>query len=163
MILQYFYRKENSQKKKAQEIYVNIINLSKNLLKKNNFFTNKNYNTSFELVSLFLIIYIKLNIKYRINDYVKINEDLISTFINDLDESLRTEGIGDMSIGKYVKSFVKKFYFRLEKFPNNINNLSEKQFQDYLKLFNIIKPNLIVNSSIKFNAEFNIILQSYIK
>ena len=68
-----------------------------------------------------------------------------------------------MSIGKYVKSFVKKFYFRLEKFPNNINNLSEKQFQDYLKLFNIIKPNLIVNSSIKFNAEFNIILQSYIK
>ena len=163
MILQYFYRKENSQKKKAQQIYVNIINLSKNLLKKNNFFTNKNYNTSFELVSLFLIIYIKLNIKYRINDYVKINEDLISTFINDLDESLRTEGIGDMSIGKYVKSFVKKFYFRLEKFPNNINNLSEKQFQDYLRLFNIIKPNLIVNSSIKFNAEFNIILQSYIK
>ena len=163
MILQYFYRKENSQKRKAQQIYVNIINLSKNLLKKNNFFTNKNYNTSFELVSLFLIIYIKLNIKYRINDYVKINEDLISTFINDLDESLRTEGIGDMSIGKYVKSFVKKFYFRLEKFPNNINNLSEKQFQDYLKLFNIIKPNLIVNSSIKFNAEFNIILQSYIK
>ena len=163
MILQYFYRKENSQKKKAQQIYVNIINLSKNLLKKNNFFTNKNYNTSFELVSLFLIIYIKLNIKYRINDYVKINEDLISTFINDLDESLRTEGIGDMSIGKYVKSFVKKFYFRLEKFPNNINNLSEKQFQDYLKLFNIIKPNLIVNSSIKFNAEFNIIHQSYIK
>ncbi len=163
MILQYFYKKENSQKRKAQQIYVNIINLSKNLLKKNNFFINKNYNTSFELVSLFLIIYIKLNIKYRINDYVKINEDLISTFINDLDESLRTEGIGDMSIGKYVKSFVKKFYFRLEKFPNNINNLSEKQFQDYLKLFNIIKPNLIVNSSIKFNAEFNIILQSYIK
>ena len=163
MILQYFYRKENTQKRKAQQIYVNIINLSKNLLKKNNFFTIKNYNTSFELVSLFLIIYIKLNIKYRINDYVKINEDLISTFINDLDESLRTEGIGDMSIGKYVKSFVKKFYFRLEKFPNNINNLSEKQFQDYLKLFNIIKPNLIVNSSIKFNAEFNIILQSYIK
>ena len=163
MILQYFYRKENSQKKKAQQIYVNIINLSKNLLKKNNFFTDKNYNTSFEIVSLFLIIYIKLNIKYRINDYVKINEDLISIFINDLDESLRIEGIGDMSIGKYVKSYVKKFYFRLDKFPKNINNLSANQFQDYLKLFNIIKPNLIVNSSIKFKAEFNIILESYIK
>ena len=55
--------------------------------------------------------------------YSKVNDELVSLFISDLDESLREKGIGDMSIGKYVKSYVKKFYFRISKFPND-NNLS---------------------------------------
>ena len=33
----------------------------------------------------------------------------MSNFINDLDKSFREVGIGDMSIGKYVKKYVKKF------------------------------------------------------
>ena len=44
-------------------------------------------------------------------------KSLLILFIKDLDESLSLRGIGDMSIGKYVKSYVKKFYFRLSKFP----------------------------------------------
>ena len=32
--------------------------------------------------------------------------------IEDLDKALREIGIGDMSIGKYVKKYVKKFYYR---------------------------------------------------
>ena len=47
--------------------------------------------------------------------YQVVNEELVSLFIADLDESLREKGIGDMSIGKYVKSYVKKFYFRISK------------------------------------------------
>ena len=47
------------------------------------------------------------------------NQILMDYFIRDIDHSLRLSGIGDMSIGKYVKTYVKKFYFRvseLEKF-----------------------------------------------
>ena len=32
-------------------------------------------------------------------------------FIRDIDHSLRLSGIGDMSIGKYVKTYVKEILF----------------------------------------------------
>ena len=38
----------------------------------------------------------------------------MKNLVNDLDKSLRDVGIGDMSIGKYVKNYVKKFYYRLK-------------------------------------------------
>ena len=104
MILQYFKKKENIEEKIAKETYVLILKKSNYLLNNSNFFLNKNYKTSFELVSFFLVIFIKLNINSKKNNFKKINDILISSFISDLDESLRTEGIGDMSIGKYVKS-----------------------------------------------------------
>jgi len=44
----------------------------------------------------------------------KINEELVKNLVNDLDTSLRDIGISDMSIGKYVKKYVKKFYYRLK-------------------------------------------------
>ena len=86
--------------------------------------------------------------------YLKVNEELISLFISDLDESLREKGIGDMSIGKYVKSYVKKFYFRISKFPNE-NNLDNEIFIEYLKLINIIKNDDYVTVSRKFNDKFS--------
>ena len=44
----------------------------------------------------------------------RVNEELIKNLVNDLDKSLRDAGISDMSIGKYVKKYVKKFYYRLK-------------------------------------------------
>ena len=66
--------------------------------------------------------------------YLKVNDELISLFISDLDESLREKGIGDMSIGKYVKSYVKKFYFRISKFPDDNNLYKNESFIEYLKI-----------------------------
>ena len=48
-----------------------------------------------------------------------INQILIDLLIADLDYSLREQGIGDMSIGKYVKKYVKKFYYRLSIIDKN--------------------------------------------
>ena len=147
MILHYFYSKENKYKKTANDTYKIILKKSNRILFENTFFLDKNYNISFEIVSIILIIFIQKNIKSNLKDYKKINEHLISIFISDLDESLRVKGIGDMSIGKYVKAYVKKFYFRLSKFPKQLNTSNEDSFVEYLKLFELIKTDKYINAS----------------
>tara|TARA_Y100001970_G_scaffold215927_1_gene264303 strand:+ start:45 stop:551 length:507 start_codon:yes stop_codon:yes gene_type:complete len=163
MILHYFSKKESSEQLSSEETYKSILKLSKLFLEENNFFKNKNYNTSFEIVSFFLILHIKLNISFKTTNYKNINEILMSVFINDLDESLRTKGVGDMSIGKHVKSYVKKFYFRLSKFPKESSNLSTQELEDYLNLFDFIEPNKVSLSALKFKEQCKIIENSYIK
>ncbi len=138
MILHYFKKKGNKEKKIAEENYINILNKVQQIIKINNFFIEKNYNSSFEMISLFIIVLIKKNIFENKNNYKKINEYIISTFINDLDESLRRTGVGDMSIGKHVKSYVKKFYFRLKKFPDYKELSNIKLIENYLRLTKII-------------------------
>ena len=93
-------------------------------------------------------------------EFLKVNDELISFFISDLDESLREKGIGDISIGKYVKSYVKKFYFRISKFPKNNNLYKNDSFLDYLKITNLIKNDDYVNVSRKFNDKFEEFLKS---
>ena len=83
-----------------------------------------------------------------------VNDELVSLFISDLDESLREKGIGDMSIGKYVKSYVKKFYFRVRKFPDDNNLYKNEIFIKYLKITDLISNNDYVYVSRKFNDKF---------
>ena len=84
----------------------------------------------------------------------------MSLFISDLDESLREKGIGDMSIGKYVKSYVKKFYFRISKFPNDNNLYKNQTFIEYLKITDLIKNDDYINVSRRFNDKFTEFLNS---
>ena len=159
MILQYFIKKENTEKIIAEKIYKSIIKKSNYFMNENTFITKKNYNTSFEIVSIFMIFYIKLNIFYKQNNYKLINEYIISIFVSDLDNSLREKGIGDISIGKYVKSYVKKFYFRLSKFPNNIK---QDLFLQYLALFDLIDEKDNLKAAQKFIEIYIELENSYI-
>ncbi len=161
MILQYFKKKENKEQIIATNQYKKILYESKIFLNENHFFKVKDYKTSFEVVSIFLIMFIRKNLlEYNRKQYLKVNEELISLFISDLDESLREKGIGDMSIGKYVKSYVKKFYFRIRKFPSNNNLYENDTFIEYLKLTNLIKNNEYINVSRKFNDKFTEFINS---
>ena len=92
--------------------------------------------------------------------YLKVNDELVSLFISDLDESLREKGIGDMSIGKYVKSYVKKFYFRISKFPKNNNLYKNESFIEYLKVTDLFKNDDYVDVSRKFNDKFGKLINS---
>ena len=113
MILQYFKKKENKEQIIATKQYNKILLEASNFLNSNNFFTIKDYKSSFEIISIFIIMFIRKNLSEKNRkQFLKVNDELISLFISDLDESLRQKGIGDMSIGKYVKSYVKKFYFK---------------------------------------------------
>ena len=155
MILQYFKKKENKEQIIATKQYKQIIFESNIFLNDNNFFITKDYKTSFEIVSIFLIMFIRVNLlKNNRKKYLIVNDELISLFIADLDESLRESGIGDMSIGKYVKSYIKKFYFRISKFPDDNNLYNNEAFINYLKITNLIKNEDYINVSRKFNDKF---------
>ena len=161
MILQHFKKKDNKEQIIAIEQYKKILAESNLFLNENNFFKEKNYKISFEIVSIFLIMFIRINLlKDDRKLHLKVNDELISLFISDLDESLREKGIGDMSIGKYVKSYVKKFYFRLSKFPDDNNLYKNQSFIDYLKLTDSIKNDDYVNVSRKFNDKFSEFINS---
>ena len=155
MILQYFKKKENKEQILATQQYKKILSESILFLNDKNLFIKKNYNTSFEIISIFLIMFIRKNLlENDRNLYLKVNDELVSLFISDLDESLREKGIGDMSIGKYVKSYVKKFYFRLSKFPIDNNLYKNELFIEYLKMTNLIKNNEYEKVSRFFNDKF---------
>tara|TARA_Y100001970_G_C13666634_1_gene570972 strand:- start:116 stop:607 length:492 start_codon:yes stop_codon:yes gene_type:complete len=161
MILQYFKKKENKEQIIASKQYKKILYESNLFINNNKFFKVKNYNTSFEIVSIFLIMFIRKNLlEDNRNKYKKVNDELVSLFISDLDESLREKGIGDMSIGKYVKSYVKKFYFRINKFPDDNNLYKNETFIEYLKITNLIEHNDYIKVSRKFNDKFDDFLNS---
>ena len=161
MLLQYFKKKENKEQIIATDQYKKILIESKIFLNENNFFKTKDYNTSFEIVCIFLIMFIRKNLlEENRKKYLKVNDELILIFISDLDESLREKGIGDMSIGKYVKSYVKKFYFRITKFPEVVNLYKNKSFIDYLMIIDLIKNDDYVNVSRKFSDKFEYFINS---
>jgi len=155
MILQYFFKKENRQKKFADNTYVKIVLISKNLLNNNDYFRIKNYKYSFEIISFITIFYLKIYKDLKIKDYNKINEFLIENLINDLDQSLRENGIGDMSIGKYVKTYVKKFYYRLPIIDKILTNIDINNLQKYIEKFEIVEKNISLNLSIKILTIYN--------
>jgi len=95
MILQYFKKKENEYKIIADNVYVSILLKSKEITKEN-FFKEVNFDSSFEVISIILIFYLKIFKNINTPKYKQINNELVNNLINDLDKTLREIGIGDM-------------------------------------------------------------------
>jgi len=140
MILQYFKKKENEYKIKSDKIYLNILNKAKFLLNKK-YFNEINFSTSFELISVLLIFYLHFFKDKKIDSNKKINEELLKHLVNDLDKSLRDVGISDMSIGKYVKKYVKKFYYRLKILDPIFENDYNEELLNYLNSLEFVNKN----------------------
>mgnify|MGYP001298065025 FL=1 len=161
MILQYFKKKENEYKKIADKIYVSTLLKSKEF-SKDNFFKEVNFDSSFELISLILIFYLKTFKNINKSKYQQINDELVKNLINDLDKTLREIGIGDMSIGKYVKKYVKKFYYRIKVIDEILDNYNKERFIEFLASIKTVNNNntsqmatelMIIYEKIKQNAE----------
>ena len=155
MILQYFKKKENEYKIKSDKIYLNILYQSKSLLN-NKFFNEISFSTSFEIISILIIYNLKFFKNKNIASKKRVNEELMKNLVNDLDNSLRDVGISDMSIGKYVKKYVKKFYYRLKILDPIFENDNNEEFNNYLNSLEIVnKDNSkeLVNVLSKFFME----------
>ena len=75
MILHYFKKKENKEQIIARKQYKIILSESKIFINDNNFFKVKNFKTSFEIVSIFLIMFIRINLlKENKKKYSKVND-----------------------------------------------------------------------------------------
>ena len=59
-----------------------------------------------------------------------------------------------MSIGKYVKSYVKKFYFRLSKFPIDNILYNNPSFIEYLRIIDLVKNDDYIKVSKIFDDKF---------
>ena len=140
MILQYFKKKENEYKIKSDKIYLSILNKSKLLMNKK-YFNEINFSISFEIISLLLIFYLHFLKDNNTSLKKKINEELVKNLVNDLDTSLRDIGISDMSIGKYVKKYVKKFYYRLKILDPIFENDDNEEFYNYLNSLEFVNKN----------------------
>ena len=147
MLLHYFYKKENKEKNYVYDIYSKNIKLSIRFIQSSNYILKKDFQTSFEIFSLFLIFHLKNFKDFKIKNYKKINEELINLFVNDLDYSFREIGIGDMKIGKYVKAYIKKFYFRLSAMEEILNTKDLNKSVEFVSNLNIIKKNQITRAT----------------
>ena len=140
MILQYFKKKENEYKIKSDIIYLNILEKSKSLLNKK-YFNEIDFGVSFELISIFLIYNLKFFKNKDIASKKRVNEELMKNLVNDLDKSLGDLGIGDMSIGKYVKNYVKKFYYRLKILDPIFEKDNLEELLDYINSLKFVNKN----------------------
>ena len=98
MLLHYFYKKENKEKNYVNDIYLKNLRLSIKFIQSNNYILKKDFQTSFEIFSLFLIFHLKNFKDFKIKNHKKINQELINLFVKDLDYSFREIGVGDIKI-----------------------------------------------------------------
>ena len=138
MFFKYFNLKKKNLNNESFSLYQEIVNHSNIFIKNNLNHRNIKFNEVFEIFAVIIIFYLK-KLKDKNNAESKIlSQSIIDNFVKDLDQHFREQGIGDMSIGKYVKKYVKKFYFRLKILDSIFETKSELDINAYLKKFDIL-------------------------
>ena len=159
MILHYFKNKENKDKKIANFLYLKTINSSKKIINYNLFNKDKGFNVTFEINSI-LLITIFIGSKRKVNtDWVNVNQELLNIFIKDLDHSMQLLGISNISIGKYVKFYIKKFFFRIKKFEEIYQSKDFNLFVEYIRKLQILNSNNNINILQNFFLDLKILLK----
>ena len=75
MLIHYFNRNKNKHKNKANKIYKRILDFSTDFVKSNDLFLSKDFLASFEIFSIFLILFMKSFKDLNINNYKYINQE----------------------------------------------------------------------------------------
>ena len=137
MFLQYFKIKRNNYKKQTLSIYQEIVNHSNHFIKNSLNDKDFNFDEVFEIFSIITVFYLKKlkDENTQINN--AISQNIIDSFIEDLDQNFREKGIGDMSIGKYVKKYVKKFYYRLKILDEILKENEYINLANYIQKFGL--------------------------
>ena len=153
MFFNYFNLKKNNLNDQSLTFYKEIVNHSNNIIKNNNSNENVNFNDVFEIFSIVTIFYLKKLKDKNTTDSKTISQEIIDSFVRDLDQHFREQGIGDMSIGKYVKKYVKKFYYRLKILDSIFENDNYEELLNYLNSLEFVnkdKSNELANELSEF-------------
>ena len=136
MFLKYFKKKQNNKSNLYNYIYIDIINSTKSISTDILRIKNIDFVMTFEIISILLSCIFFGYKNSTNNNYTFLNQKLMNLFISDIDHSLRLHGL-DMTLGKYVKIYVKKFYFRLKKLEKIFIDKDLLNFQLYLTNYNL--------------------------
>ena len=143
MFFKYFNLKKNNLNDQSLTFYKEIVNHSNIFIKNQISDENLNFNDVFEIFTIVTIFYLKKLKDKNTTDSKIISQEIIDSFVRDLDQHFREQGIGDMSIGKYVKKYVKKFYYRLKILDAVFENNKELDINEYLyKIDSLPKDNI---------------------
>ncbi len=143
MFFKYFNLKKNNLNDQSLTFYKEIVNHSNIFIKNQISDENLNFNDVFEIFTIVTIFYLKKLKDKNTSDSKIISQEIIDSFVRDLDQHFREQGIGDMSIGKYVKKYVKKFYYRLKILDAVFENNKELDINEYLyKIDTLPKENI---------------------
>jgi len=158
MFLHYFKIKRNNYKNQIVTIYQEIVNHSNYFIKNSLNAKDYNFDQVFEIFSLVTVFYLKKLKDIKTQKSKEISQNIIGIFIKDLDQNFREKGIGDMAIGKYVKKYVKKFYYRLKILDDILKENKYINFNDYLQKFGISNCENYEKISEDLNVLYNEIL-----
>ena len=158
MFFDYFNLKKNNLNNQSLSLYKEIVNHSNNFIKNNISDENLDFNDVFEIFSIVAIFYLKKLKDINTPDSKIISQEIIDSFVRDLDQHFREQGIGDMSIGKYVKKYVKKFYYRLKILDAIFEKNNELNINEYLNKIDILPKENIDQISSNLTELYNLIL-----
>ena len=158
MFIKYFNLKKNNLNDQSLTFYKEIVNHSNIFIKNQINDENLNFNDVFEIFTIVIIFYLKKLKDKNTTDSKIISQEIIDSFVRDLDQHFREQGIGDMSIGKYVKKYVKKFYYRLKVLDAVFENNKELDINEYLSKIDTLPKENIDQTSSNLNELYNRIL-----
>ena len=158
MFFKYFNLKKNNLNDQSLTFYKEIVNHSNIFIKNQISDENLNFNDVFEIFTIVTIFYLKKLKDKNTTDSKIISQEIIDSFVRDLDQHFREQGIGDMSIGKYVKKYVKKFYYRLKILDAVFENNKELDINEYLYKIDTLPRQNIDQISSNLKELYNSIL-----
>ena len=160
MILHYLKKKDNQDTELYKKLYIDIIVATKSIATSRLKIIDIDFKITFEIITI-LLFCIFFGQKYKKNmDLKNQNQILMNMFIADLDHSLRLSGL-DMTLGKYVKSYLKKFYFRISELEVIFISKNYSKFVQYLNNYNLNNQKIEDNElRIFFNKLFILIEKS---
>ena len=133
-----FKKKENKDTELSNNLYKEIIDITNKILSFNLNIKESNFNIVFEGIVLVLFCFFtKINNEINNSKNKELNQKLMNLFTKDIDHSLRMAGI-DMSLGKILKKYIKKFYFRLSELDKIFKGNNLKEFKRYLIKYNLL-------------------------
>ena len=131
-IKNFFFKKKKYNKKSLKDVLNNIIKISNSVSFNKKFKVPESFYVRYEIILIFIfLLYLRLK-NEKVN---KIKIQIICNYLFEyLDYSLREIGIGDLSVGKKVKTLGRIFSFRIRSYEESVK-IDFKNIKKLIKKF----------------------------
>lgn len=164
------FRKKDAQGinygKSADKLYATILTHVRNPVFYKEYGVPDSFDGRFDL--LLVHVFIALHVVMEHEDYEEISQSLFDTIFQDMDQTLREMGIGDMGVPKHMKRMMKAFNGRMHVYQMAINPDSLKDIEiddlEKISLQEALKRNLYatVSEDNNWNEEYLFLMEGFI-